>query len=180
MRSEPTGAARRQAITDALTASPRGWLPITHLADELGIDRSTVLYHAKRMVEAGTAAIGTLKQVDPADSGRPPRVVIDPARLHDFDRRPTLEDRVDVGNGRTEIMVKTYEITVEAGPDEYAPKPPRLGPVTRALRDGADSDALASAVATTVANTILAELHAGTLELVIRPTGEPAAPDDAD
>jgi len=136
------------------------------LAKRIGIDRSTVLHHARVMVTEGTAAIGTLREL--GASGRPPRIVIDADRLSDLDRSPTLIRELEVEDRLEKVEIE-YEIVVEEGPDEYAH--PRVGPVTRALAEGALTDELAAAIASTVSDAILADLRRGraTIQFVLLP-----------
>lgn len=160
--TEPTGHDRRKAIRAALAISERGWMTTVELADKVGIDRATVTHHAKVMVREGTAALGFLHLI--GEPGRPARVVIDPDRLADIPSE--FEHTVVRHTGITDTFAAKIEFTET--PDEYVR--PRLGPIATALRDGLGHDQLADAIARTTADAILAELHAGTLRLVIEPT----------
>lgn len=162
---EVTGHDRRKAIRTALEQSEPGWMTAMDLAETVGIDRATVYHHAKRMVAEGTAALGFLHLI--GEPGRPARVVIDPDRLADIPSE--FEHTVVRYTGVTDTFPARIEFTET--PDEYVR--PRLGPIATALRDGLGHDELATAIARTTADAILAELHAGTLRLVIEPT--PAA-----
>lgn len=160
--AEATGHDRRREIRSLIERSETGWMTTTDLADKVGIDRATVTHHARRMVAEGTAALGFLHVI--GESGRPARVVIDPDRLSDIPAR--FEHTVVRHTGMTDTFDARIEFTET--PDEYVR--PRLGPIATALRDGAGADQLADAIARTTADAIIAELHKGTLRLVIEPT----------
>lgn len=134
------------------------------LGETLGIDRATVYHHGRKMVPMGLAALGWLRKI--GESGRPSRVLIDPDRLSDIHGTFELIETNKAG------VTDTFqcEIEVETTPDEYAR--PRVGPVTRALRDGAGTDALARAVAEQMATALLDDLRAGTIRLVIEVVGD--------
>lgn len=159
--TETSGHDRRQAIAEVLRTTPEGWMTTVALAEHLGIDRATVYHHATKMVEQGTAAVGWLRKI--GESGRPSRVVIDPDRLSDI--HGTFELTETLSTGVTDTY--TCQIEVTTTPDEYAR--PRVGPVTRALREGATTDDLARAVSEQIADALLADFRAGKIRLEIVP-----------
>lgn len=165
---------RRTEIARLLRTSDRGWLFANEIADEIELDRSTVVHHAKTMVKEGTAALGYLRRV--GESGHPYRVLVDPDRIpelvgtfeHTFPR-----EAMHNGTRVTRHDRSTCEIYYTETPDEYVGRP--ISPVSKAIMAGHSStEEMLRAASETIAAAVLADLRAGNLEVIIRtpPTTE--------